>query len=262
MAPERVCDESAGGPRVPALIGAELRTGRCWGALWSLGARAILPASDRWPRPLGRGRITTEAITDTDYATAARLLEASALSPSPSEAHGILCGLICGGDADPALTWLDLLQLQDAQPDAPADLLAPSIRAGLDALAAATLEDIHGPGIGFELLLPDDSRPLVERATGVYDWVRGFLFALGVQGIGEEDLGSETREIFRDFTDLTHMDLGALGASSADGGAIDEEEDALTEITEFLWVAAMLVYEERVTAPRERGPKAPDPNNP
>ena len=148
------------------------------------------------------------------------------------------------------------------------DLLAPDARAGLDALAAATLDDIHGPGIGFELLLPDDSRPLVERATGVYDWVRGFLFALGVQGIREQDLGSETREIFRDFTDLTRMDLGALAAREPDGeaageAAVDEgDEDALTEITEFIWVAAMLVYEERVAAPGARDSKTPDPNEP
>ncbi len=31
----------------------------------------------------------------------------------------------------------------------------------------------------------------------------------------------------------------------------EEEEDALTEIVEFIWVAAMLVYGERVSDPVE-----------
>lgn len=183
--------------------------------------------------------------TDIDYETAVGLVAQSGLSASASEAHGILCGLICGGAPDPRRTWLDLIQPPVPAHEAPDDAPEREIGAGLDDLARATLEQIHGPGVGFSLLLPDDDQPLAERATAVYDWVRGFLFALGAQGISERDLSSQTREIFRDFTDLTRMDLDAL-----DEG--EDNEDALSEITEFIWVAAMLVYEERVMATRER----------
>jgi uncharacterized protein YgfB (UPF0149 family) len=82
---------------------------------------------------------------------------------------------------------------------------------------------------------------LRERATAVYDWCRGFLFALGLAGVHERDLSEQTREVFRDFADITRLDFDDL----AEG---DDHEDALTEIVEFLWVAAMLVYEERVCA--------------
>ncbi len=88
------------------------------------------------------------------------------------------------------------------------------------------------------MLLPDDDRPLVERATGLYDWVRGFLFAFGVLGVPERDLSAQTREIVRDFTDLTRMDLDDLEDHQ-------ENEEALTEVTEFIRVAAMLIHEER-----------------
>lgn len=190
-----------------------------------------------------------EAVTYIDYDRIGRLLESSALSPTPGEAHGILCGLICGGDSDPRRTWLDqLLPKSSADADADADasdLLAAEARTGLDALAEHTLDEIHSPGLGFSLLLPDDSRPLAERATALYDWVRGFLYALGLLGVSERDLSEHTREIFRDFADLTRMDLDALEE-------VEENEDALTEITEFVWVAAMLVYEERVVAPQEK----------
>ena len=198
-----------------------------------------------------RGRVRDpdplEADTDMDidYDRIGRLLESSALSPTPGEAHGILCGLICGGDRDPRCTWLDQLLPASSQDKTAGGLAEGEARADLNALAELTWNEIHGPGLGFSLLLPDDSRPLPERAAALYDWVRGFLFALGLLGVSEQDLSEQTREIFSDFAGLTHMDLDALEEG-------EENEDALTEITEFVWVAAVLVYEERVVAPQER----------
>jgi uncharacterized protein len=184
-----------------------------------------------------------EADTDIDYQGVRRLLDASALSPSPGEAHGILCGLVCGGDPQAARTWLDqLLPEADAESG---DVLAAEARSGLTRLARRTLEEFHGPGLGFTLLMPDESEPLAERATALYDWVRGFLFGLGVLGIGEAELSEQAREIFHDFSELTRLDLGALGEGEAN-------EEALTEIAEFVWVAAMLIYHER--APNPQGP--------
>ena len=91
-----------------------------------------------------------------------------------------------------------------------ADLPATELAAGLRDLARHTLAEIQGSGLGFTVLLPDESRPLVERATGLYDWVRGFLFALGLLGLAEPDLSAQGREVLRDFTNLTRMDLDAL----------------------------------------------------
>jgi uncharacterized protein YgfB (UPF0149 family) len=184
-----------------------------------------------------------EAALDTEYERIAQHLAASELSPSPGEAHGILCGLICGGAADPQRAWLE--QLLPGSAGAAAGSEYADAAAGLALLAGRTLGEIEGPGLGFAVLLPDDSQPLAERATALYDWVRGFLFALGVLGVSEQDLTDQTREIFRDFADLTRMDLDDLTDDSGN-------EDALTELTEFVWVAAMLVYEERVAAPKER----------
>ncbi len=185
-----------------------------------------------------------EAATDIDYERLGRLLESSALSPTPGEAHGLLCGLICGGDPDPRRTWLEQLLPATSPGASGADCLGEEARAELLALADHTWDEIHSPGLGFTLLLPEDSRPLAERATAVYDWVRGFLYALGLLGVSERDLSEQTREIFRDFTDLTRMDLESLEEG-------EENEDALSEIIEFVWVAAMLVYEERVAALQE-----------
>lgn len=189
----------------------------------------------------------SEADTDIDYEGVRRLLSASDLCPSPGEAHGILCGLVCGGDPKATRTWLDqVLPVSGPQAGDPSTAEA---RAELTRLAQRTLEEIEGPGLGLSLLMPEESGPLVERATALYDWVRGFLFALGVLGIGEDQLSEQTREIFHDFSDLTRLDLGALEEG-------EENEAALTEVAEFVWVAAMLLYHERVLYPTERaGPQ-------
>lgn len=127
----------------------------------------------------------------------------------------------------------------------PADLLVSEARSGLSGLAEWTLEEIQGPELQLSLLLPAESTPLRERATALYDWVRGFLFALGVLGIGEHELSDQTREIFHDFSDLTRLDLASLEES-------EDNEAALTEVAEFVWVAARLIHHERVLDPTDR----------
>jgi uncharacterized protein YgfB (UPF0149 family) len=179
----------------------------------------------------------TEVATNIDDDRLARYLAAGALCATPSEAHGILCGLMCGGDADPESTWLrQLLPESEA-----GDLLIEEGREALAALARLTREELEASEFGFTLLLPDDSRPLAERALALYDWVRGFLYAWGTLDHAGADPSAETREILRDFTDVTRMDLDRL-----DEG--EQNEEALTEVSEFIRVAAMLMYQERVVA--------------
>ena len=180
-----------------------------------------------------------ETTTDIEYDQYGRLLQESALAPTPGEAHGLLCGLICGGAPTPERAWLD--QLFPA-PDT-ADPHWQETLTGLHTLARQTQDGLQGQGLAFTPLAPDDSMPLVERATALYDWVRGFLFAIGVLGVAERDLPEQTREVLRDFADITRLDLDQLTEC-------EEDESALTELIEFVRVAAMLVYEERVVAPR------------
>ncbi len=169
--------------------------------------------------------------TAIDYRQLTERLSVSELTPSAAEAHGILCGLICAGHPGAETTWTEEI-LRGTESE---DLLAQECRQSLHALAETTREEIEGPGLGFDPLLPNDDASLAERAVGLYDWTRGFLYGLGVAGVDEKDLSQQTREIFRDFAAITHLDLEGLD---------EEGEEALMELREFVWVAAMLVYEE------------------
>lgn len=164
-------------------------------------------------------------------------LAASAICPSPSEAHGILCGLICGGAADPEATWISQLN-PESQAGA---LMIDDGREALSDLARQTFDELRSSEFGLTLLMPDDARPLVERATALYDWVRGFLYAWGTLDRTDSEPSAEIREILSDFTDVTRMDLDQLGDD-------EQNEEALTEVSEFIRMAAMLIYQERVGA--------------
>lgn len=130
----------------------------------------------------------------------------------------------------------------DVHADADADTdVDAERRAALDQLAAWTQTAIDPTSLSYDLLLPPEDRPLQERANAVLDWVRGLLFGLALGGLGREQLLGQAAEAFDDLVELTRMDLDAI----VDG---DADEQALTEIVEFLRVAAMLIREDRAKA--------------
>ena len=164
-------------------------------------------------------------------------IDAAGLDSNAAESHGMFCGLLCGGAVDPESVWLrHLLQNRDGL-----DLLVQECEHGLLALGAETREAIDGPGRGFTPQLPDDGRPMAERARALSEWCQGFLYGLGLTGIRDDHLSQETAEALRNLADIVHLDSDMAADS-------EEDEEAYTELTEFVWVAAMLVFEER--APR------------
>lgn len=211
-----------------------------------------------------------------NYDALDRLLSGVELAPSPAEAQAMLCGLLATQVADPVRRWraqlLEPTRALDegdasAAPDGPRDItfLAPGDRAvhehgpncehgpaasqavdigaeaggrddALDALVRWTEAAISPPSVAFDLLLPSDDRPLLERATAVHDWVRGLLFGLTLGGLERDQLDGEAREAFDDLVELTRMDLAAIEDT-------DEDEQALVEVIEFLRIAAMSIRE-------------------
>ncbi len=121
----------------------------------------------------------------------------------------------------------------------PLDLLVRDCAEGLRELAEQTREAIDGPGLGFTACLPGDDAPIAERAAALRDWCRGFLYGLGLSGTHEHQLSEVALEA---LGDLSH--IAQLGEQAAEKS--EQEEEAYMELTEFVWVAAMLIYEERV----------------
>jgi len=171
----------------------------------------------------------------------------SELGPSAAEAHGILCAMLCTDEPGAAESWIAELLAGTDEADLPtADLSTEACRRSLQELAARTRAGIVGPHMGFMPLLPEDSASLAERAVGLYDWSRGFLYGLGLAGTDVNRLSGPAWEACDDFAAITHLDLEDLDDS-------EENEQALTELTEFVRIATLLVYEEWHRAPEGDG---------
>lgn len=178
-----------------------------------------------------------------DYDTLERLLAGSPLSGGAAEAHGIFCGLLAADAPEPQTRWLaELLPKAgraEHNPDGEAvtETGVQQCRDALCALAGATTERVQGASMSLDPLLPPPERSLRERAIAVHDWVRGFLFGLGLAGVDARTLPPQHREVFDDFVELTRMDLNDLDDDEAN-------ETALAEIIEFIRVAALLFRED------------------
>jgi uncharacterized protein YgfB (UPF0149 family) len=154
------------------------------------------------------------------------------LGTDASELHGSLCGFLAGGGSLRGTSVLAALQLDGEVTDPSADDLAV-----LDRLARQTETELADPELGFEPRLPEDDRPLTERAEAMVEWCRGFLGGFGLAGTAAHaGLSEEAQEVLRD--------LGTVAASSFDFGNEEEDEDALIEVQEFVRVAAMLLFTE------------------
>ncbi|MBK1643479.1 hypothetical protein CKO25_02165 [Thiocapsa imhoffii] len=182
-------------------------------------------------------------MTRIDPERFARALSESELCPTPSEAHGILCALFCGGDLEPEVTWTGLLIAR--VPDR--DLLAAEKQATLAEVAREVRAAFEEPDLGLTLYTVGEDRPLAERASALYDWTRGFLFGWALL----EEKGTTTspviREVLHDFAEITRMDLDQLIED-------EQHEEALTEVTEFIRVAAMLIHQEQVAVNTDASP--------
>jgi len=167
------------------------------------------------------------------YQRLERELARADLEVGCAEAHGLLCGLLCAHHRDPQQRWLDELLEQTAE----ADLLVTACRRALEQLYRETQSEFDDPGLGFRPLLPNDDQPLQQRAKALVDWCQGFLYGIGLCGLEQNSLSADTREALADFTQIARMDTQRLEGSQQD-------QEAFWEVSEFIWVAAMMLFHE------------------
>ena len=146
---------------------------------------------------------------------------------SAAEAHGMATGMLCLNEQSESAVWLAEL-FHNANPVIDAD------RNQLVRLFEETRRLLSSDEFEFDLFLPEEDVPLSEQVEALIGWCRGFLFGVG-SGASASNWPKDVREILKDITEFTKLDVNAEG---------EEDERALTEITEYLRSAVLLLRDE------------------
>lgn len=158
-------------------------------------------------------------------------VDAARLGVDACELHGALCGFVCGGGTPAPNRWLQQLALEPQ--GGGADTLA--------ALFDVSCAQLADPEYGFHLLMPDPEAPVGERADALIAWVRGFLGGFGLASGEQPSLSEDAAEALQD--------LAAIAGAQLSADDPDSDEESLTELVEFVRVAALLLQGERQPRP-------------
>jgi len=118
----------------------------------------------------------------------------------------------------------------------PGNVLAAEQLDVLEQLYQLTREQLNNEELGLELLLPDESDDFGLRLLGLSGWCQGFLYGIGVIGIGDDEkLDAEARECLSDLLEISKL--------SHDEESSEEAELQFAEIVEHVRMAALMLNE-------------------
>jgi uncharacterized protein YgfB (UPF0149 family) len=150
-----------------------------------------------------------------------------ALPISASELHGVMCGYLCAGAISDGEAYLRALMTNKK------DVL---MRVALFGVYAVSQQQMLNFDFEFQLLLPDDEEPLVDRARAFSEWCEGFTQGLTLAGVGYEQLQEdEAQEALQHLIEFAQLDYHSL--------SIDEDDErALMEVVEYARMAALSIH--------------------
>ena len=169
------------------------------------------------------------------YNEVSQFLNQQGAGLTPAEMHGLISGMICGGNNDSS--WQPLLH---------------ELAQALLKMHSATSDALEDDGFLFQLYLPEgDDVSVFDRADALAGWVNHFLLGLGVTQPKLDKVTGETGEAIDDLRNIAQL-------------GYDEDEDqeelemSLEEIIEYVRVAALLCHDtftrQQPTAPEVRKP--------
>ncbi|MBA2816210.1 YecA/YgfB family protein [Candidatus Pantoea persica] len=163
-----------------------------------------------------------------DYNALASTLSQQGVGMTPAEMHGLISGILCGGNQDSS--WKRLVH--DLTNEGMA--FSQGLSLPLQALHDSTATTLENESFLFQLMLPDDDDISVfDRADALAGWVNHFLLGLGVT---QPKLDKVTGEAIDDLRTIAQ-----LGYEEDEDQ--NELEQSLEEVIEYVRVVALLCHD-------------------
>jgi len=171
-----------------------------------------------------------------DYEQLNEMLIASGAGFHASECHGFLCALVCGNGRVHEEKIREYFLL-----DSDEIVSSDECFNHLKSLAADIETKMHSSDLDLELLLADEDDVPAERSRSLAEWCQGFLSGIGLSGVKDEQIPSESQELIGDFYKIANLDA----EHKEDKNDSEQENDfALMELIEYVRMGTIYIFED------------------
>ena len=161
------------------------------------------------------------------------MLTATGAGFRASECHGFLCALVCGNGQVQEEKIREYFLLDSDEIVNPDECFNY-----LKVLAKDIEAKMYSSDLDLELLLADEDDALAERSRSLAEWCQGFMSGLGLSGVKDEQIPSESQELIGDFYKIANLDAGDKEDS-------DQGNDfALMELIEYVRMGTIYIFED------------------
>ncbi len=172
----------------------------------------------------------------TTYESVSSVLETHDIAAEPAEIQGMLVGMLAGGMSMQSMEWSDALCdfVNQGEP------FPKEVEEQLNGVFQQSCEQLSESDFALGLYIPDDDADINLRGQALIQWVQGFLLGFGLHQTDLSNASEDVQEVVADLADISRMD---------DDMVDDEDsEQALTEVSEYVRVSAMLCFSEFAAA--------------
>jgi len=171
-----------------------------------------------------------------NYEQLNEMLIASGAGFHASECHGFLCALVCGNGQVQEQKIREYFLL-----DSDEIVNADECFSHLKALAEDIEVKMYSSDLDLELLLADEDDALAERGRSLAEWCQGFMSGMGLSGVKDEQIPSESQELIGDFYKIANLDAD----NENDKDDPDQGNDfALMELIEYVRMGTIYIFED------------------
>ena len=183
----------------------------------------------------------SKALNLPDYQLFMDAIDVLSLPISGSELHGVMCGYLCAGAVQEGEAYLRAFM-----PNKNGALIREAALALFGVFAVSEQQLLHFD-FEFQLLLPEDRTPLMQRAQAFREWCDGFTQGLSMVGVDMHQFqDEETAEALEHVTEFAQLDYQSLQIS-------EEDERALMEVNEYTRMAVLRIHNDLEFERTDRG---------